>query len=333
LTETLRGRGTTARKAFSLISGRLRDVRRMYRENLATPVSIVREIGEYVAAGEGKMVRPALHLLCARMCAYRGGNDVLMATVLEFIHSATLIHDDIIDEATTRRGRPSVSHAWGNDVTVLFGDYMLAKAMEMALRVRSLEIMNKLAEVTLRMSEGEMLQTRYVGRIDLTVEEHLDLVERKTAALFSCCCETAGILAEVDGERLAALRNYGRDLGMAFQLVDDLLDLTGDEETLGKPTASDLGEGKVTLALIDLLREKPVPARALVERIMEAGGPGTAEIAGLTTLLRETGALERTRERAAEYAAGAARQLDLFEDSRARSVLQALPGELLVRTR
>ena len=164
------------------------------------------EIATFVGQSGGKRVRPTLHLLCADLCGYRGEHDVLLATVLEFIHSATLIHDDVIDAAATRRGRPSVNRSWGNSITVLFGDYLYAKAMELALRAGSLRVMDRLAWITLRMTEGEMIQTRFVGRLDLSTEEYMDLIERKTAVLFGGCCELAGILSGVDPatERAAA---------------------------------------------------------------------------------------------------------------------------------
>ena len=179
---------------------------------------------------------------------------MLLATVLEFIHSATLIHDDVIDDAATRRGRPSVNRGWGNTITVLFGDYLYAKAMELALRAGSLRVMDRLAWITLRMTEGEMIQTRFVGRLDLTTDEYMDLIERKTAVLFGGCCELAGILAGVDQGTERALREYGVHIGLAFQIVDDMLDFTGDPAVLGKPTASDLREGKATLPVLDLLK-------------------------------------------------------------------------------
>ena len=317
----------------ALVADRLEGVEELFRENLASPVGIVQEIGGFVSEGEGKRVRPTLHLLCSSLCKYDGEDDILIATVLEFIHSATLIHDDVIDEARTRRGRDSINERWGNNVTVLFGDYMLAKAMDMALRVGSLAVMERLADVTLRMTEGEMLQTRYVGRIDLTEEEYLDLVERKTAALFACCCELAGILAGVDDERLGALKRYGLQLGLAFQLVDDLLDYTGDAATLGKPAATDLREGKVTLALIGQLEKGSGKTRELVERIMSAGRQDMPEIAELSSLLRKRGAIAKTHERARMYAEGAARELDIFDDSPSRRALQSLPDLLLFRVR
>ena len=305
----------------------------MFRDNLASPLEIIQEIGDFVAEGGGKRIRPTLHLLCARACAYDGPHDVLMATVLEFIHSATLIHDDIIDEATTRRGRPSVNQYWGNEVTVLFGDYLYAKAMAMALEAGSLSIMEKLAELTLRMTEGEMLQTRYAGRLDLTEEEHLGLIQRKTAELFSGCCEVAGILAGVEDHRLKALRRYGRNLGLAFQIVDDLLDFTGNPKTLGKPGASDLREGKVTLALIDLLGSGSGRARELAVRIMNDGQQDTPEIPELTSLLKESGAIGRAHRRAQEYASLATLELELFPDGPALRALQAVPDLLIFRDR
>ena len=315
------------------IAGELAEVEELFRSNLAAPVRIVDEIGSFVAAGRGKRVRPTLHLLSARLCGYAGPHAVLLATVLEFIHSATLIHDDIIDEATTRRGRPSVNSRWGNNITVLFGDYLFAKAMEMALRAGSLSVMQKLADVTLRMTEGEMLQTRYVGRIDLSVDEYMDLIERKTAALFACCCELAGLLARVDARRQQALRRYGLNLGMAFQLVDDLLDFTGDAKKLGKPAASDLQEGKVTLAVIDLLADGGSPERELVERVMAGADGGSPDAAALTRLLHDSGAIERTHRRAQAYAAEAIDELSMFDSSDARRALGSLPDLLLFRDR
>jgi len=315
-----------------LVSDRLVEVEKSFRHHLASPVKIVDEIGHFVREGSGKRVRPTLHLLCTQLCGYKGQHDVLLATVVELIHCATLIHDDIIDEATTRRGRVSVNHRWGNDVTVLFGDYMFAKAMELALQAGSLEVMDRLADTTLRMTEGEMLQTRYVGRIDLTVDEYLDLVERKTAALFACCCELAGLLTEVDDQRREGLRRYGRHLGLAFQIIDDLLDFTGDSARLGKPTASDLREGKATLAVLDLLSCGSDKERQLVRGIMDGSLEGDA-IARLTAMMQEAGAIERAHERARFHALSALGELKPFAESPARRALHTLPDLLLFRDR
>jgi len=206
----------------------------------------------------------------------------------------------------------------------------------MALQADSIPIMHKLADVTLRMTEGEMLQTRYVGRLDLTVEEYLDLVQRKTAGLFACCCDLAAILADVDEERRAALQRFGMNLGMAFQLVDDVLDFTGKSETLGKPAASDLREGKATLAVIELLssgNRQAAKGRDLAGRIMESGAADSPEIDDLNVLLESSGAISRARAAAERYAIEAGAELAHFADSPVRRALASLPELVLVRDR
>ena len=318
---------------FALISDRLARCEVLFRESLESPVSIVDEIGTFVGETGGKRVRPTLHLLCAKLCDYRGPHDIVLGTVLEFIHSATLIHDDIIDGASTRRGRPSVNENWGSSITVLFGDYLFAKAMQMALRAGSLAVMDTLAQVTLRMVEGEMIQTRYEGRTDLSEQEYVDLVERKTAALFSACGELAGILAGVDESKMRALSAYGRNLGMAFQVVDDLLDFIGDAKRLGKPAAADLREGKATLPVIDLLQTGSSEARTLARAIVEQEGDVDDSVRRLTAMMAENGSLQRAQERAEQYAANAALELVNFPDNPARRALQSLPDLLLSRDR
>lgn len=316
----------------AIVAPRLAEVERVFRANLASPVSIVDEIGSFVAEGGGKRVRPTLHLLCAELCGYRGEDDVVLATVLEFIHSATLIHDDVIDGASTRRGRPSANHLWGNTITVLFGDYLYAKAMEMALTAGSLRVMDRLAWITLRMTEGEMLQTRYLGRLDLAIEQYLDLIERKTAVLFGGCCELAGILAGAPAEAQERLRAYGLHIGFAFQIIDDLLDFTGDPALLGKPIASDLREGKATLPVLDLLATGSERARALAEGIA-SGQARPGDSAELRSMLESCGAVARAQGRARQHADEAVRQLGGFPDGPARRALACVPDLLITRSR
>ena len=315
-----------------IVAPRLVEVERLFHENIASSVAIVDEIGAFVGEGGGKRVRPTLHLLAADLCHYEGKHDVLLATVLEFIHSATLIHDDVIDAAATRRGRPTVNRRWGNTITVLFGDYLYAKAMELALRAGSLRVMDRLAWITLRMTEGEMTQTRFLGRLDLSIDDYMDLIERKTAVLFGGCCELAGILAGVNASTEQALRQYGLQIGLAFQIVDDMLDFTGDPAVLGKPTASDLGEGKATLPVLDLLKSGPARGRQLAAAIV-AGNAGDGDRAELIGLLHECGALQRAESRARFHAERAIRQLDPFPAGPARSALIAVPELLISRNR
>jgi octaprenyl-diphosphate synthase len=225
-----------------------------------------------------------------------------------------------------------VNRGWGNTIAVLFGDYLYAKAMEMALRAESLRVMDRLAWITLRMTEGEMIQTRFAGRLDLTFDEYLDLIERKTAVLFGGCSELAGILAGVDGAAERSLREYGVHLGLAFQIVDDILDFTGDPAILGKPTASDLREGKATLPVLDLLKCGSARGRELVMSIVE-GKSGDADARELVTVLRASGSLERAEALARRHAEIAVRKLDGFPLSPARRALVAVPDLLIARNR
>src|SRR5205814_2852806 len=204
----------------------------------------------------GKRIRPAVLLMAARLAGYRGDRAILYAAVVEFIHTATLVHDDIIDDSELRRGQLAVHSRWGNDITVLLGDYLYIKSMALALTHDSLEIIRLLCDVTLRMIEGELYQLTKNGDADISEEEHFDIIRRKTAYLFGGCAQIGGMLGKVSPEQEQALREYGFNLGIAFQLVDDLLDYTGDAATVGKPIGSDLREGKVTLPLIHLQRQE-----------------------------------------------------------------------------
>lgn len=321
------------RLLFFRIEDRLLESENIFRQELASPVEIVEEIGRFVAQAGGKRVRPALHLLTARMLGYAGPHDVSLAAVLEYIHCATLIHDDIIDHATTRRGQSSVHFRWGNPTSVLFGDYLYAKAMKMALRAGSLEVMDTLADVTLNMVEGELLQTRYNGRIDLTREMYLDLVERKTSEFFAACCDLAGTLVGVSEDDRQTLASYGRNLGTAFQLVDDLLDVTGDSRQLGKPAGADLREGKVTLPYLIWLQQDPCEERkARIRRQFSTTEVGqTNDFEDLRAVLEKDGALAAARDEARRHAEMAQSALSRFPRNEAREALEALPELLLSR--
>src|SRR5690242_21102919 len=193
--------------------------------------------------------------MTSRLSGYAGDRAVLYAAVVEFIHTATLVHDDIIDDSDLRRGRLAVHSRWGNDITVLLGDYLYIKSMAMALTYDTLDIVRLLCDVTMKMIEGELYQLTKNGDADISEDEHFDIIRRKTAYLFGGCAQIGGLLGKVSSEQEQALREYGFNLGIAFQLVDDLLDFTGDEDAVGKPIGSDLREGKVTLPLIHLLRQ------------------------------------------------------------------------------
>src|SRR5262249_12154894 len=247
------------REIVRLVEDDLARVEELFEQQCRSDVGLVGEIGRYIQEGGGKRIRPALLLLGSRLCGYRGERAIVLASVVEFIHTATLLHDDIIDEATVRRGRRSVNSRWGNDITVLLGDFLYTKSMAMALSQDNLPILRLLSDVTLRMIEGELLEIERNGHLDVTEAQHVDLMRRKTADLFSACLRIGAILGDVGQEREQALARYGLNLGICFQMVDDLLDFTAEEKTLGKPVANDLREGKLTLPMIFLLRKAGRP--------------------------------------------------------------------------
>jgi octaprenyl-diphosphate synthase len=272
--------------------------------------------------------------MAARLGGYQGDRAVLYAAVVEFIHTATLVHDDIIDDSTLRRGRPAVHSRWGNDITVLLGDYLYIKSMAMALTHDTLELVRVLCDVTLNMIEGELYQLTKNGDAAITEDEHLDIIRRKTAFLFGGCSQIGGMLGAVSTEREQALREYGFNLGITFQLVDDLLDFTGDTQAVGKPIGSDLREGKVTLALIHLLRqEQDGEAGRIVRDIIASRTVTTEQWTDLLRRLKEHASIDYAYRRAVEYAERAKKPLYAFPPSSERDALLALPDYVLTRDR
>jgi octaprenyl-diphosphate synthase len=319
------------REIVQLVEDDLARVEELFAEQARSDVRLVSEIGGYIREGGGKRVRPALLLLASRLCGFQGERAVVLAATIEFIHTATLLHDDIIDEATVRRGRRSVNSRWGNDVTVLLGDFLYTKSMAMALSQDNLRILRLLSDVTLRMIEGEILEIETNGNMTVTEEDHVDIIRRKTADLFAACTRIGAILGEAGPRRETALGSYGLNLGICFQMVDDLLDFTAEEETLGKPVANDLREGKVTLPMIFLLRRAGAAGAGKVRAVLEDRGFGRVSRDEIVRLAREHGALDEARALAERYAAAARRDLLAFEPSPYRDALEALPGFILAR--
>jgi octaprenyl-diphosphate synthase len=253
--------------------------------------------------------------------------------VVEFIHTATLVHDDIIDESELRRGRMAVHSRWGNDITVLLGDYLYIKSMALALSHDHLDIVRVLCDVTLRMIEGELYQLTKNGDADLAEEEHFDIIRRKTAYLFGGCAQIGGMLGNVTRERQQALQEYGFNLGIAFQLVDDMLDFTGDLKALGKPIGADLREGKMTLPLIHLLRNDHGSAGRIVREIIASRSASGEQWDELLQLLKEHRSLDYAYRCATDFAERAKKPLHAFPPSSERDALLALPDYVLSRDR
>ncbi len=318
---------------FDPIRADLLEVDREFDRHVQSQVDLIPTIGKYIQTSGGKRMRPAVLLMAARLSGYTGDRAVLYAAVVEFIHTATLVHDDIIDDSDLRRGRLAVHSRWGNDVTVLLGDYLYIKSMALALTHDTLDIVRLLCAVTLRMIEGELFQLTKNGDADITEEEHFDIIRRKTAYLFGGCAEIGGMLGKVGSEREQALREYGFSLGIAFQLVDDLLDVTGNAEALGKPVGSDLREGKMTLPLIHLLQQNEGVGGPIVRDIISSKTIVPGQWEELLLALKQHRSIEYAYKRATEFAERAKKPLYAFPASPEREALLALPDYILVRDR
>jgi octaprenyl-diphosphate synthase len=322
----------SARRIFSLISAELADVEVEFERQARSNIQVIAYIGNYLRASGGKRVRPALTILSNYAVGGDGAryNSIRMATVMEFLHTATLVHDDIIDNAATRRNRPTINNQYGNQTAVLMGDWLYMSAFETSLTERSLPVLDILTAVTRKMTEGELLQLTLLGRTDITEDQYLEVLQRKTSFLFSACCEVGAMLGGAGESERDALRDYGMNLGTAFQLIDDLLDFTGTGERLGKAAGVDLLEGKLTLPLIYLM-EGGDSARELVQTVVADGNYDNVPRSELIEAVERTGAIKRARARADEYAGAARDCLDSLPDSEYSDSLRAIPTYVLER--
>ncbi len=311
-----------ARRVFGLVQSELANVEAELLRQLSSNVQIVSNIGQYLHDGGGKRIRPALLLLAAKSFENAVSSSVIkLATVVECIHTATLVHDDIIDGAEIRRGRPSVNQVWGNEITVLMGDWLYMTAFETALKERSFEVLDILTSLTRKMTEGELVQLTQIGNAAITVDEYLDIIRRKTAYLFSACTEIGSILGGASKRQQRALSVFGLNLGMAFQLIDDVLDFTSTDNILGKPAGNDLREGKVTLPVIYLIQQGGLEYRKLVETIIQEADYEQVDRAQFVQTLQNQGVLSQARSVAQQYATHARAQLDEIPPSPCRSAL------------
>lgn len=323
-----------ARNAFALIGSEMMLVEQELTRQLSSQVQAVDYLGEYIRSAGGKRVRPALLLLSNYACGSRASesNVIRLAVVMEMLHTATLVHDDIIDNAEIRRNRPSVNAKFGNQSAVLMGDWLYMSAFETSLQERSLRILDILTRLTRLMTEGELIQLTTVGKIDITESQYFDILRRKTAYLFSACCEVGAILAGASDEQVLALAEYGLNLGIAFQLADDLLDFTSDEKIIGKAAGADLIEGKLTLPLILLRNSDPEMADQLEIVMIDRSYDGVSR-KRLAQALERTGSLELARKRAYEYAEAARKNLEVLPQTEYREALGDLPSFVIERNR
>lgn len=323
-----------AQQIFSLIRDEMAMVEAEYESQASSNIQVINYLGDYLRASGGKRVRPALLVLANYAVGGNGSaaNVIRLATVMEMLHTATLVHDDIIDNAGVRRSRPSVNAKFGNHAAVLMGDWLYMSAFETSLKERSLEILDILTTLTRKMTEGELLQLTMIGRSDITEDEYFDILKRKTAFLFSACCEIGAILGGAANEQQSAMREYGMNLGIAFQLADDLLDFTADEKVLGKAAGADLIEGKLTLPLILLQKDYP-GVRDELEQVMYDGSYERASRINLLELMKERGTLSAARDRARNYAGRARKNLEVLPQTEYCVALEGIPAYVIERNK
>lgn len=289
---------------------------------LASRIPLVETIGQYIIQSGGKRLRPLLVLLAARALGYEGDKHVTLATLIEFMHTSTLLHDDVVDESHMRRGKATANDAWGNAPSVLVGDFLYSRSFQMMVGLGSMPIMDVLSAATCTIAEGEVQQLTNVGNPDTDEAAYFETIQGKTAMLFEAASHSGAILAGATPEQEAALQYYGRYLGLAFQLIDDLLDYQGDAEAMGKNVGDDLAEGKPTLPLIQAMAAgTPDQARLIRQAIREGGLDHLDEV---LAIVRETGALDYTRARAEEMAAKALEQLERLPASDYRDSMAEL---------
>jgi len=322
------GQTLTAIEIFDLVRTELDQVEREIGLESIASVEAITYIGQYLQSGGGKRLRPILVLLCGKLCGKPFGPATpgltRIAAVMEMIHTATLVHDDVIDMAKTRRGRPSINVVWGNHTSVLAGDWLYMQAFHVALRERNFTILDVLINLTQRMVEGELLQLERIGKIGVTEADYMELIDRKTASLFSACARLGAVCANAGEEAENRLSEYAWNLGIAFQLVDDILDFTSREKILGKQVGNDLREGKVTLPLIYALETAEPEERKLVETVLTDGNYDQVPCAKILHILNRHHSIERAQERALSFTSKAREIIAGFPESPYQKALTAV---------
>jgi octaprenyl-diphosphate synthase len=304
---------------YALIAGDMHAVDAVIRERLFSEVPLVNHVAEYIIAGGGKRVRPALLLLCAGAAGYKGQQHYELAAVVEFIHTASLLHDDVVDESSLRRGRATANTQFGNAASVLVGDFLYSRAFQMMVGVGNVNVMQVLADATNVISEGEVLQLMNCGNADIEVEDYLRVIRYKTAKLFEASGRLGGILGNTSAEVEAGLASYGMHLGTAFQIADDVLDYSGEEDEIGKHLGDDLAEGKPTLPLIHVIKNGNPTQSGIVRKALEEGA--REALPEVINVVKETGAMAAAMAAAEAEAMAAKKSLVMVEDSKYKDAL------------
>ncbi len=315
------------------ISKDLRDVEEKLKLFTLSPNKIISEISTYLFKNAGKRIRPALLILCAKLRGYKGREHIIMSSLVETIHTASLLHDDIIDNSKTRRGRESVHSKWGPNITVLLGDYLYIKTIGHSLESKHRQIVQILTDISSKMIEGELSEYYVSWNLDINENDYLDIINKKTASLFSGSCRIGGILGMASEEEEDILAEFGTNLGMIFQIVDDLLDYTGDEQTMGKPILSDLREGRITLPLIYTLNNDGKKNRKRIINLLKEKELDTTSLDQILNIVRSNGALDYSKKKAQEYSIHSKTLIQKMPPSVYRDALALFPDYILNRNK
>ena len=320
-------------RVSALVGDELRAVEEEIGRQLDSPVALIQEMGEYIAGAGGKRLRPMLLLLAARLSGYRGPRSVRLGCVVELLHTATLIHDDVVDEAPLRRGRPSANAQWGDDASVLVGDHLYSKSFAMLVRDNDRAVMETLARATVSMTEAEVFQLERKRSGVTTEVDYLRIITQKTASFISACCRIGGLLGGLPAPQVDALTRYGVDIGVAFQISDDALDFSADQDRLGKAIGADLREGKRTLPLIAMLERADPTEAEKVRALLRRHTLMASEVEEIRRLVIAHDGVEYARVRAAEYAQAAKQELEPLPPSDERETLALIADFVVDRDR
>ena len=319
------------RDVFSAYKNDLQKVEKYINDNVHSDIKLIPEVAQHLINSGGKRFRPLMLLICARLCGYHGENRFPMATVMEFIHTATLLHDDVIDQASIRRGKTSANQIYGNAISILVGDFLCFKSYTLMTKVGSLNILKLISEMGDIMSEGEVFQLSKCGDINMTEEEYLGIIEKKTAVLISAACAAGAILGDASNEKIDALKQFGRNTGMAFQITDDVLDYMAKGEEFGKSIGKDLEVGKITLPLIFTIKQSTNEEKNKIEEIITRQKSSKRAVQEILRLIKKYKGIDSSLQIASGYISEAKSQLSIFDDYPEKDHLIAVAEYILSR--
>ncbi len=318
-------------RILALVSDDLDGIEKALKDNLHPNLALVSQVANHILFSGGKRLRPLLMVLSARLCGYDGDYDKTFSVIFEYLHAATLLHDDLVDDASMRRGAPAAHTVYGNETAVLVGDFLLARGLSIAADTGEPRIIKIISEITENMSQGEIHQLDRKGKLDLSEPEYMDIIRSKTAVLFQGACRISAILARASQEKEKLLARYGYNLGMAFQIVDDLLDYSYDSIKLGKNVGADLREGKLTLPVIKALAESSPDDRALMQKIIQNSGFTGKEFSWLAEKIASYGGIQYARTIASNHIKKARHALEAFPPSPTKDILNDIADYALER--